>query len=223
VKTTASQKRRPGLFVTFEGIEGSGKSTQCMRLAKALREHGYRVVETREPGGTALAEQIRDLLLHPRIAEPISAETEACLILAARAQHVAHVIEPALRAGTVVLCDRFTDSTLAYQGFARGLKLADLRALNHVATRGITPALTLLFDLPVTIGLTRRRREGEPQNRLDREATRFHERVRAGFRTLARREPRRIKILNGRQEPDRLAREVETIVLKSLALVKRTR
>jgi dTMP kinase len=223
VKTTPSKTRRRGLFVTFEGIEGSGKSTQCMRLAKTLREHGYRVVETREPGGTALAEQIRDLLLHPRVAEPISPETEACLILAARAQHVAQVIEPALRNGAVVVCDRFADSTLAYQGFARGLALANLRALNALATRGLRPSLTLLFDLPVSIGLARRRREGEPQNRLDREATRFHERVRKGFLSLARREPRRIKILDGRREPDVLAREIEAIVLKALSGATRSR
>jgi dTMP kinase len=211
---------RTARFITFEGIEGSGKSTQCARLAKALRDRGRRVVETREPGGTPLAERIREVLLNPRVPESIAAETEACLILAARSQHLAHVIRPALNDGAIVLCDRFTDSTLAYQAYARGLDPSRLRRLNDLVTGGLMPSLTLLFDLPVRIGLARRRREGEPQNRLDREAARFHERVRKGFLTLARKQPGRIKVLDARQDPDALTLEVDRLVT---AFLSRTR
>lgn len=216
--------RRRGVLITFEGMEGSGKTTQCHRLAKLLREEGHRVVETREPGGTPLAERIRDILLGSsdqpdsapaRAAEPMTPECEAYLVLACRSQHRVSVIEPALREGAVVLCDRFSDSTLAYQGYGRGLDVGTLRSLNRVATQGLAPDLTLLFDVPVSTGLARRRRESD-LNRMDRETSRFHERVRRGFLELAARHPRRIKVLDGCADPDRVAGEAAAVVRRFL-------
>ena len=212
--------RGRGVFITFEGIEGSGKTTQLAGVAKLLREEGYRVLETREPGGTPFAERIREMLLGSPAdspsAEPIAPECEASLILACRSQHAARVIKPALREGTVVLCDRFSDSTLAYQGYGRGLDLRVLRDLNRFATAGLTPDLTLLFDLPVPVGLGRRRRKETGQNRLDRESPRFHERVRRGFLDLAAQHPRRIRVLDGRPDPETIAMQVRSIVRKFL-------
>jgi dTMP kinase len=148
--------------------------------------------------------------------EAIAPETEALLILAARRQHVDHVIKPALKRGMTVVCDRFSDSTLAYQGYARGLDLKLLRAMNEWATGGLTPDMTLLFDVPVAIGLRRRRGQATTQNRLDREAERFHKKVRAGFLQLARREPRRIKIVDATQPSESVGAMVETLVLRWL-------
>ncbi|MGH7231997.1 MAG: dTMP kinase [Nitrospiraceae bacterium] len=219
-------RQRRGVFITFEGIEGSGKTTQLARLAKLLRELGYRVMETREPGGTPIAERIRELLLGMSLAsgrhesapatEPLTAECEAALIFAARSQHVAAVIEPALTEGAMVLCDRFSDSTLAYQGYARGLPLRTLHAMNRFATCGLTPDLTLLFDLPVAVGLKRRRQQGTQQNRLDRESARFHERVRKGFLDLHTRHARRIRLVDARADPDAVADKAAMIVQKYL-------
>jgi dTMP kinase len=213
----AVRRRHRGILITFEGIEGSGKSTQCAILAKELCSRGYRVIETREPGGTPLAEAARRLLLHPDCNEHVTPAAEACLVLAGRAQHVQHVIDPALKEGAVVLCDRFTESTLAYQGYGRGLDVEQLRTLNHLATGGLQPTLTLLFDLPVAAGLARRRRAHEERNRLDREVNTFHERVRRGFLALAREEPGRIVIVDARVDPDHVARDVKEAVLPLLA------
>jgi dTMP kinase len=200
-----------GTFITLEGTEGSGKSTQATRLAQALRAEGHAVLLTREPGGTPVAEQLRAVLLKTNV-ESLAAETEAFVILAARRQHVDQVIAPALQEGAFVICDRFVDSTLAYQGYARGLDLKILRTMNTWATGGLTPDLTLLFDLPVATGLRRRQLDAAGQNRLDRETKRFHENVRSGFLQLARKEPRRIKQLNAARSPDRIAEEVRTLV-----------
>jgi dTMP kinase len=214
--------QRSGLFLTFEGIEGSGKTTQCVRLAKALRDQGVRVVETREPGGTPFAEAIRAVLLDPPLAagkEPVSPLCEAFLIMAARSQHVAEVIRPALQEGAIVLCDRFSDSTLAYQGYARGLDRTLLQRLSLIASQGLMPDLTLLFDLPVDRGLARRRSEelhGMQQNRIDRESLAFHDRVRCGFLDLARRHARRITVLDATRVADELEREVRSRVMKVL-------
>ena len=200
----------------MEGIEGSGKTTQAARLARTLRARGYPVLLTREPGGTAMAERIRGVLLDGT-AERMAPETEALLILAARRQHVAHVIQPALAQGTVVICDRFVDSTLAYQGYARGLDLPLLHTMNRWATNGIAPDLTVLFDLPVVTGLRRRHHDTAPQNRLDREAARFHRKVRTGFLALAKREPRRIKVVDASQRPQAIESDVDTLVSRRLA------
>lgn len=226
-RTTQTKRRRRGLFITLEGIEGSGKTTQLARLAKFLREKGYRVVETREPGGTPIAEQIRGVMLNlpsarpsehkaRRPAEPMTAECEAALVFAARAQHVTHVIQPAILEGAIVLCDRFFDSTLAYQGYARGMDVRILRKMNQFATNGVTPDRTLLFDLPVETGLARRRQHDSEQNRLDREARQFHNRVRKGFLELAAHDRRRMKVIDAAANPDRIALEVAAVVCKLL-------
>ena len=207
------KQQPPGLFITLEGIEGSGKSTQIRHLAEVLDRAGFRVLQTREPGGTATAEAIRHILLTPSSHEPVTPQTEALLILAARCQHVAHLIRPALRRGTVVLCDRFSDSTFAYQGFARGLDLQWLRAANEVATGGLTPDLTLVLDLPVSVGLARRRADRGEQNRLDRETERFHRKVRRGFLTLAAEEPGRITIVNANRPAQEVQDELSKIVV----------
>ena len=190
---TRSGRHRTGRFITFEGVEGSGKSTQISTLAERLRGAGWTVLVTREPGGTTAGEQIRDVMLN-RGNERLTALAETFLVMAARAQHVEEVVRPALAAGTLILCDRFADSTLAYQGYARGLDRQVLRRLNRLATAGITPDMTIVFDIPAAIGL-RRRRAQRDINRLDMESMRFHERVRKGFQQLAKQEPRRIKIV----------------------------
>lgn len=216
------KRQTRGLFITLEGVEGSGKSTQIGHLAKVLTKAGYRVLHTREPGGTATAEAIRHILLTASSKEPVTPQAEALLIFAARSQHVTHLVEPALRNGTVVLCDRFSDSTLAYQGFARGLDLQWLRATNAVATNGLAPDLTLLLDLPISVGLARRRADRGQQNRLDREAERFHRKVRRGFLALAAEEPGRMKIVNANRPPQEVRDELTEIVLGWLKKPRRS-
>jgi len=208
-----------GLFITLEGGEGSGKTTQALRLFQSLTAQGYDVLHTREPGGTPVAERLREVLLH-HSDEAVAPETEALLMLAARRQHVEHVIRPALSRGNIVICDRFSDSTLAYQGYGRGLDLTLLRMINGWVTGRLAPHLTLFFDVPVAIGLQRRHGHTAGQNRLDHETHRFHSKVRAGFRALAKREPRRIKIVDARQSPDSVAQAVETLVLGKLQRLK---
>ena len=191
-----------GLFVTFEGGEGSGKTTQIERLAARLVRAGHEPVRTREPGGTPLAEAIRALLLDPG-RRPIEA-TEAFLMEAARAELVAAVIRPALAAGRVVLCDRYSDSTLAYQGGGRGLDRALLEAMNRAATGGLLPHLTLLYDLPSEVGVTRRHGAAGDTNRLDREPLAFHARVRERYLELAGAEPERWVVLDATGSADDL-------------------
>lgn len=212
---STQQTRSKGALITLEGIEGSGKTTQAARLCQFLRASGHHVLHTREPGGTRVAERLRAVLLD-RSTESIAPETEAFLILAARRQHVDHVIKPALQQGLTVVCDRFSESTFAYQGYARGLDVTLLRNMNTWATGGLTPDLTLVFDLPVAAGLRRRQRDHAPQNRLDREAERFHRKVRTGFLQLARREPKRIKIVDAAQPADAVGASVEAFVTKWL-------
>ena len=204
-----------GLFVTFEGGEGSGKSTQIERVAARLRERGHDPLCTREPGGTPIAEGVRELLLDPaRRPEPTA---EAFLLEAARAELVATVIRPALAAGRVVLCDRYDDSTLAYQGAGRGLDDATLRAMNRAATGGLVPDLTLLFDLDPAIGLERRSRAPGATNRLDREPLDFHQRVRTGFKYEAGRRPDRYRIIDATPDADAVQRVARREVSRLLA------
>ena len=207
--------RRKGLFITFEGIEGSGKSTQAQTLAHYLRDQGFEVVETREPGGTPLAEHIREVFLQPthkqRSIDPLVPECEVALILAARSQHVANLILPALEHGAVVICDRFSDSTLAYQGYGRGLPLPELQSLTRWAAKGLTPNVTFLFDLPVSQGL-RRRLNSTDVNRLDHETAAFHQHVRKGFLTLAQQAPRRIHTINAGRPARTIARQLITMI-----------
>jgi len=204
---------RGGLFLTLEGPEGSGKSTQMLLLGAALRKAGHSVIFTREPGGTKVAEAIRETLLSATSNEPVTPHTEALLVLAARSQHVAHLIRPALGRGAIVLCDRFADSTFAYQGFGRGLSLSWLENANRAATGGLMPHRTLLLDVPASVGLVRRRRARGNQNRLDRESAAFHQRVRQGFLTLASRAPRRIQVVDANRPVEVVRAEIEALVL----------
>jgi dTMP kinase len=200
----------PGCFVTFEGGEGSGKSTQIERLARRLRQRGVEPVVTREPGGTPIGEGARALLLDAGSAVP-RPETEVLLLEAARAELVAGVIRPALAAGRIVLCDRYDDSTLAYQGGGRGLDHDTLARLNRFATGGLKPDLTFLFDLDPGVGLERRASAGDA-NRLDRESEAFHARVRERYLELARAEPDRFVVLDAGAAPDALERRIAAAV-----------
>ena len=203
-----------GFFISFEGPEGGGKSTQIHRLAASLAEQGYPVWTTREPGGTRVGEMIRPILLgrQPMRMTPWS---EALLFTAARAQHVEEVIRPRLTRGELVLCDRYTDSTLAYQGYGRGLDLDTLRRLQDQATGGLQPQLTILLNLPVETGLSRIPRPS--QDRLDREAATFHERVRAGYQEMAAADARRWREVDATADPDQVAARIFALVREALA------
>jgi dTMP kinase len=195
-----------GVFVTFEGPEGAGKSTALKAVAAALQERGHEVLCTREPGAGELGRQIRELLLH---GENLPTETELLLFLADRANHIATIVRPALGSGKMVLCDRHADSTLAYQGYGRGSDVAFLRSLNRYATRGLVPDLTVLFDLEPEIGLARL----TGKDRLDSEPMEFHRRVRAGFLRIAEEEPKRFRIVDASKDAEVVAVEVAELVL----------
>ena len=197
----------PGRFVTFEGGEGAGKSTQMARLAARLGAVGLPVLRTREPGGTEEAEAIRRLLLEGR-AERWTPTAELLLVAAARAEHLARVIEPALEAGVWVLCDRYLDSTRVYQGLAGGVGLERVDRLQGELLRFRLPDLTILLDLPVEVGLARRGAAGAA-SRFERKGRAFHELVREGFRRLAAAEPERIVLVDA----DRSAEEVEAAIV----------
>jgi dTMP kinase len=197
-----------GLFITFEGPEGSGKTTQIRLLADWLGERGREVLTTREPGGTRIGEVIRDVLLSPAHTE-MCAEAEILLFSAARAQIVRETLQPHLVRGGVVLCDRFADSTLAYQGYGRLLDLDTLRQITLFATGGLIPALTICLDLPVVEGL--RRKQGGDQaewNRMERERLDFQERVRRGYLALAAAEPQRWFVLDALREIEVIQAEI---------------
>lgn len=198
--------RMAGVFITFEGIEGSGKTTVIARVAEAVRTTGRDVLVTREPGGTAIGDEIRRVLLDPthRAMAPL---TELLLYAASRAQHIAEVIRPALAAGRVVLCDRYADATAAYQGAARRIKAATIRQLRKIATDGVEPSLTILLDLPVPVGLARMTQRG-PGDRLETEARAFHERVRRGYLRLAQQEPDRIKVVDADRAQEMVLNDV---------------
>lgn len=186
-----------GLFITLEGPEGAGKSTNREYLAERLREQGLDVVLTREPGGTPLAEQIRELLLAPA-AEPMASDTELLLVFAARAQHLAEVIRPALQRGAVVLCDRFTDATYAYQGGGRGVAIERIEQLEHFVQGDLRPDLTLIFDLPVEVGLSRAAARGR-LDRFEQEGMAFFEGVRSAYLSRARNALQRYRVLDAAQ------------------------
>lgn len=202
-------------FITFEGIEGSGKSTHLRHLAAHLRDGGRTVLETREPGGTAAGMALRRLLLGEDTVR-LDPMAELFLYCADRSQHVAEVIRPALAAGRIVLCDRFSDSTIAYQGYGRGLDLGDVRALDERARDGVSPGLTFLFDCPVAEGLRRARERRGTSDRFEREAEQFHERIRAGFHALAAAEPERFRIIDATAPVDRVRERVIATALRHL-------
>ena len=202
------------MFITLEGPEGSGKSSQIPALAQYLQEHGFDVLCTREPGGTSIGDQIREVLTSMDNPELLP-RTEILLFLAARAQLVAQVIKPALLAGKVVLCDRYGDSTLAYQGYGHGLDLDSLRAMLNFATEGLKPDLTLLMDLDIKTGLARKKSIDE-WNRLDAYELSFHERVRAGYLQLAEQEPERWQVVDAALPKDKVQTLLREIVLNRL-------
>lgn len=203
-----------GLFITLEGPEGAGKSTQMPLLCEWLEAQGHEVVCTRNPGGTQIGRQIRQILLDPenRALVPMA---ELMLYAADRAQHVQEVVRPALASGKVVICDRFSDSTLAYQGYGRGLDTTLLRALNEMATEGLRPDLTLLLDLASEAGLARVQRYRQT-DRLEEEAIAFHHRLRDGYLALAAEEPERIVVIDALQEAEVVQEAMQVALLKVL-------
>jgi dTMP kinase len=188
-----------GLFITFEGPEGSGKSTHAHRVAERLTACGYEVVPAREPGGTPTGEAIREILQHDAAGEPVAPQTELLLFASSRAQLVQRVIKPALARGAIVICDRFADSTTAYQGYGRGFDVERVLSLNDWATGRVVPDVTLLMDLDVALGFERIHQRnleaGHGEDRFERETLEFHQRVRDGYLALAARWPERFRII----------------------------
>jgi dTMP kinase len=200
-----------GCLIAFEGGEGTGKSTQLQLAAAALRDRGITVVETREPGGTALGTEVRRLLMH-RPDTPPTPLAELLLYLADRAQHMAEVIVPALATGQTVLTDRFSASTIAYQGYARHLDIETVGRLDAIVRRGVSPALTVLLDCPVAVGLRRARGD----DRFHREEHEFHERVRAGFLALANQDPDHYCVIDATAPCEQVHQQVLSVVLQCL-------
>jgi dTMP kinase len=205
-----------GAFITFEGTEGSGKSTQIALLAEFLASRGRKVVLTREPGGTLIGDQIRKILLDPAN-KALDATSELLLYAASRAQHLTEVIRPALKSGRIVLCDRFSDATLAYQGYGRGLDRELIRTLDRMVTGKMRPDLTLLLDIDTTTGLARAHGRNsssglEGEARFENEDIAFHTRVRQGYRALAEEEPDRIRVVDASRQPDQVQRTIREIV-----------
>lgn len=205
-----------GFFLTVEGIEGCGKTTQLKRLAKHLRDAGRNVVTTKEPGGTPIGDRVRAILLDPQ-AEGMDALSELFLLAASRRQHMVELIEPALEKGAIVLCDRYADASVAYQGYGRGLDLQQVLDINRWATNGVTPDITLVFDLPEAAGLERARSRNTAENnmaesRLEGEDMVFHRRVREGYLAIAKENPERFAVIDASRGID----EVFTDVLQLL-------
>lgn len=200
-----------GLFITFEGPDGSGKSTQARLLAERLRREGYPVLETVEPGGTPIGQQIRRILLDPANQE-LRAVPELLLMFAARAQNVEQSILPALAEGKIVVSDRFTDSSIAYQGAARGLGWETVLEVDRIACQGLVPDLTLCIDIDTETGLaraqSRNRSAGSHEARIDEQAVEFHHKVRDAYHELARREPGRVRLIDGRGSEPQIAAKV---------------
>jgi dTMP kinase len=219
---------RRGKFITFEGLDGSGKSTQLRKLAEALRASGYEVVETREPGGTSTGEKIRRVLLDSRTAG-LSSMAEMALMFASRAQHIAEVIEPAVHAGSIVLCDRFTDSTEAYQGYGRRLGSEAVLELHRVLCGNLQPDLTILMESNLGLSLGRARSRNQrvskdgkhgDETRFEMETQAFFARVRDGYCAIAKREPQRVVIVDARGTPGQTHRAIVEVVMKRLKLGK---
>jgi len=213
-----TKKSYPGKFITFEGIEGVGKSTQCLRLRKFLNDKGIDVILTREPGGTPLAESIRSVVLD-RDDEAISSEAELLLMFAARAVHLSNKIIPALENGTWVICDRFTDATFAYQGYGRGQSLAFIQQLANQVQQGTFPDLTILLDAPIDTGLERvaqRVAQKGDSNRFDAEKREFFAKVQNGYYLLAEENINRIKKVNAVQGIDDVADEIGQLITEYL-------
>jgi dTMP kinase len=199
------------LFITFEGMDGSGKTTQARLLVERLEAQGKSVFATAEPGGTVIGAQIRSILLDARN-QDLRPTAELLLYFASRAQNVEECIRPALAEGRIVVCDRFTDSTLAYQGYARGLGAATVRALDRIACRGLTPELTVLIDIDLETALARtqarNRRSDKAETRMDDQSLEFHRQVREAYLRIASEEPARFRVIDGRGEPSAVTAKV---------------
>ena len=209
-----------GKFITLEGPEGSGKSTQAKKLIQRLAERGIEAIYTREPGGTVLGEAIRNILQHNQAGETPCERAELLLFEASRNQLVEKVIRPNLEKGVWVICDRFMDSTTTYQGYGRGLPVEEIQAINRFTVNGLSPDLTLLLDLDVATGFERIAQRhlarGESADRFEQEERSFHERVRAGYLKLAQKEPERFRVVNAAQQSNAVASDVWNIVEKSI-------
>jgi dTMP kinase len=214
----ALQNEWKGRFVTFEGGEGAGKSTNLEYVRERLAAAGIPLLLTREPGGTALGEQIRTLLLSPDN-RGMSSDAELLLMFAARAEHLQRVIIPALQRGTWVLCDRFTDATYAYQGGGRGIPSARIAALEDWVQGGLQPDMTILFDLPVATGLQRAGQRGE-LDRFEQEQISFFEAVRANYRDRARQHPRRFRVVDAALELDAVRQQLDAVLDELLAATR---
>jgi dTMP kinase len=204
------------LFITFEGVEGSGKTTQIQRLKKYLTQKGILCKVTREPGGCPISEMVRKILLNPDHHEMVPA-TELLLYEAARAQHVKEVIIPFLKEGGVVLCDRFSDATVAYQGYGRKMDLKWIELLNRLSSHGIKPDVTFLLDCPSDVGLKRalqrnRALKQEREERFEKEEIQFHRRVRKGYLAIAKREPHRVRVIDTREGEEKVFEKIRKIV-----------
>ncbi|OQY18153.1 MAG: dTMP kinase [Desulfobacteraceae bacterium 4572_35.1] len=210
-----------GVFITFEGIEGCGKTTQIARLAESLRQQHLPVVVTREPGGCAISDKIRAILLDADNSA-ITPETELLLYAAARAQHISEVIRPALQQGKIVLCDRFCDATIAYQGCGRNLDITTIKELNNYACQKITPQLTLVLDIDVNTGLTRARSRNaksqlQNEDRFEAESLNFHQRIRDAYLDLSYKEPQRIAVIDASGNQDDVHNRIYAAVVHSIS------
>ena len=212
-----SKPKSAGTLISFEGSEGSGKSTQITRLADRLQQAGREVVATREPGGTEIGEQIRNIIVHNSKGDEMCPETELLLFTAARAQVVREVIAPALKRGAIVLSDRFLDSSTVYQGIARNLAPGPVSEINRFAVGNVMPDLTIVIDVPTEISLQRvRQRASDLPDRMERENINFYKKVREGYLLLAKEWPDRVVVLDGTQTPAALEKKIWTIVQKRL-------
>lgn len=198
---------KKGLFITFEGIDGCGKSTQLNLLAEYLKSKDLEVIITREPGAAGLGEKLREILLNYE--GEVSSNCEAFLFLADRAQHIDTLVKPAIESGKIVLCDRHTDSTVAYQGYGRGVDLTQIKLLNKIATSGFSPNLTFVFDLDVEVAQTR---VGKNKDRLESAGKEFHNKVREGYLEIAKNEPQRVKVINSNNSIENIFKQVKTII-----------
>jgi dTMP kinase len=209
------KSKSPGKLISFEGSEGSGKSTQITRLADRLQRAGREVVATREPGGTEIGEQIRNIIVHNSRGDEMCPETELLLFTAARAQVVREVIAPALKRGAIVLSDRFLDSSTVYQGIARNLAPGPVAEINRFAVGRVMPDLTIVIDVPTEVGLQRvRQRASDLPDRMERENIHFYKKVREGYLLLAKEWPDRVVVLDGTLSPDALEKKVWAVVEK---------
>ncbi len=204
-----------GLFITFEGADGCGKTTQLMLLAKYLKQHNYEVIVTREPGAKGLGEKLRDILLN--YDGEVSSKAELFLFLADRAQHMDVIIKPAVAAGKIVLCDRHTDSTVAYQGYGRGLDVERIKLLNDIATGGRKPDITFVFDIDVETSM---QRVGAEKDRMESEGKEFFNKVRNGYLAIAKQEPERVKVIDATKTIEDIRKDVLNILRISVAKMK---